>query len=444
MLPHRLLALLLGVIASVANAAGPGVPVLQSQPDDFVRYAVTDAPDWFKSGQMAAANNTPADNPITNAGAELGRVLFYDPRLSINLTTSCASCHVQANAFDDPNVLSIGFDGGLTGRHSMALSNAAYYRRGGFFWDERAPTLEAQVLMPIEDLVEMGETLPSVVTKLEQTEFYPVLFQRAFGSSQITTDRMSRAMAQFVRAMVSYQSPYDRARAAGDPNLRRNVPGAPRPDVRANLAAFQQALAAESVDGQLAAQGHQLFQQNCQICHREDAQILVRPINVGLDATNDLDPGTDRNGFKVPSLRNAMVRGAFMHDGRFETMEEVMEFYATGVQPNPALGPSLTPPGNGLNQQEQQALVAFMRSLTDEAFLTNPIFSDPFADLPGDYNGDGVVDTGDRDVWQDLLGLTTADVNGPLLADGNNDGVVDGADRQIWRANRGARWDDGL
>ena len=172
-------------------------------------YADPDLPAHFTNGAVNNIDNTPGNNPITDEGAVLGRVLFYDKKLSANNTIACASCHIQTHAFTDPNVLSIGFEGGLTGRNSMSLSNARYYDNGRFFWDERAATLEEQVLMPIQDPVEMGMSLDDLVIKLQQEDYYQHLFENAFGSSQVTSDRISQALSQFVRSMVSYQSTYD-------------------------------------------------------------------------------------------------------------------------------------------------------------------------------------------------------------------------------------------
>ena len=133
----------------------------------------------------------------------MGRVLFYDKKLSANGTIACASCHKQDKGFSDDAILSVGFDGGLTGRHSMTLINARFYQRGRFFWDERAATLEEQVLMPFEDPVEMGMTLEEVVQMVQEQPYYPVLFENAFGSQEITSDKIAKALAQFVRSIVS-------------------------------------------------------------------------------------------------------------------------------------------------------------------------------------------------------------------------------------------------
>ena len=411
-------------LCDVAGAAGPGVPSLGDTPGAYEDYADNNLPAWFRTPRLQAADNTPADNAITDHGAELGRVLFYDARLSHNNGTACASCHVQENGFDDPNALSEGFEGGLTGRHSMALSNSRFYEPGSFFWDERASTLEEQVLMPIQDAVEMGSTLAGpdgLVAELQATEYYPVLFQRAFDDSTVTSERMAAAMAQFVRSMVSYQSKYDVARAAGP----------------AGSAAFNAELTAEEL------RGHAVFAGSCAACHTTDAQVAPSANNIGLDADNSADAGNEDGEFKAPSLRNVAVRGAFMHDGRFSTLEEVIEHYSSGVLNNPSLG-RLQVGGINLTEQEKADLVAFLHTLTDQTFLSSELFSNPFVELPGDYNADGVVDSDDYAAWRSSVGISASEVSGPLLADGNNDGLVDASDYAVWRENLGARWDDAI
>ena len=190
----------------------------QEPTPDYESY-IAAIPDHFRQENGATVieqDNEPIDNPISNAGAMLGRVLFYDQRLSANNMVSCASCHQQAHAFSDTNRFSIGFTGELTERHSMSLLNARYYQRGHFFWDERADTLEDQVLQPIQNEVEMGLSLREVEEKVAATEFYPPLFAEAFGDATVTSDRISQALAQFVRAMVSYQAKYDRVQAGSE------------------------------------------------------------------------------------------------------------------------------------------------------------------------------------------------------------------------------------
>ena len=372
-------------------------PRLPSTP---YRYAV-ELPSHFSGDDgpdtIAAADNTPAGNPVTDAGAALGRVLFYDTRLSANRRVSCGSCHRQAHGFSDSRRLSIGFDGRPTRRHAMSLANARYYARGRFFWDERAETLEAQVLAPIEDPIEMGSSLDAVEARLAATPFYPPLFERAFGSPDVTEDRIARALAQFVRALVSHRSPYDEARRAGPagspPFLARLTPA--------------------------ARHGYHLFSTppggarrgaGCARCHAGDAQISLAPRNIGLDAfdanvegsfdslhpasgvdpESGVDPGAGDGRFKAPSLRNVAIRPPYMHDGRFDTLRDVIEHYDADVAPHPFLdmhlldrrlvvtGGPVRPVRLELTEPETAALIAFLETLTDPVFLADPRFSDPF------------------------------------------------------------------
>ncbi len=340
-------------------------------PAAYYNYASPDLPNHFRNGDVAQIDNTPGSNPVTDAGATLGRVLFYDKNLSANNTISCASCHVQANGFTDPEQFSLGFEGGRTGRNSMGLSNARYYDNGRFFWDERAETLEDQVLMPIQDAVEMGMSLDVLVTKLQGLDYYGNLFEDAFGTEEVTSDRISRALAQFVRSMVSYQSDYDIALAAAGGDERRP---------------FNSFTELENMGKQLFFSGRT----QCSNCHETATFSGDQARNNGLDAVIT-DTGregvTGRNQdlgeFKVGSLRNVALTGPYMHDGRFETLREVVVFYNNGIQDNPGLDNRLRVQGGrvrrmNLNQTEIDALVAFMNTLTDNSFLTDPKFSDPF------------------------------------------------------------------
>ena len=281
----------------------------------------------------------------------------------------------------------------------MSLANARYYARGRFFWDERAETLEAQVLAPIEDPIEMGSSLDAVEARLAETPFYPSLFARAFGSPEVTRDRIARALAQFVRALVSFRAPYDDARASGP----------------AGSSAFLARLTPA------ARHGYRLFSTppgngrrgaGCAQCHTGDAQISLGPRNIGLDGFDGdpdgsfeaLDPegggdagrsdvGAGDGRFKAPSLRNVAIRPPYMHDGRLASLREVIEHYDADIAPHPFLdmalldrrlvvtGGPVRPIRLELTEQEVAALIAFLESLTDTAFLTDPRFADPF--LPG-------------------------------------------------------------
>jgi cytochrome c peroxidase len=394
--------------AGAGLAAPPKVPSLPAQTAGYVQYSVTNRPPQYLNGP-SAMDNTPADNITSDAGATLGRALFYDKRLSHDNSTACASCHKQSKGFSDENQFSAGINGQLTGRHSIGLTNVTFYESGAMFWDERATSVEDQALKPIQSPTEMGSTLPEVVAKLSQTTFYPTLFAAAFGSPQITPDLIAKSIAQFERSMISYNSKYD-AYLNG----------------QATLTPAEQA-------------GETLFNNaaRCSACHSTTAQVGDFPHNVGLDVV-PTDPGAGEGRFKTPSLRNVGVRGRFMHDGRFSTLEEVVQFYSSGVQDGQFLDPRLKDPVQlNLTQEQIDDIVAFLNTLTDNSFLTNSMFSDPFVTLPGDYNGDGVVDSADYIVWRKYFGDTTS-----LVADGNNDHHVDNDDFAIWRQNRGKTWQD--
>ena len=244
----------------------------------------------------------------------------------------------------------------------MGLANARFYQRGRFFWDERAATLEAQVLMPIQDTTEMGMTLAGLVAKVGGTKYYPSLFQAAFGTPQVTSDRIAAALAQFVRSIESYQSKFDQAFAGMGPG-GPNFGGALTPD---------------------EALGQQLFVGvgRCAQCHATNAQVSDDVHNTGLDAVS-ADTGAGGARFKAPSLRNIGVRAPYMHDGRFTTLAQVIEHYDAGIQGNPNLdrrlrGPNGAPQRLNLTAQQKSALVAYLNTLTDQTLLTAAKFSNPF------------------------------------------------------------------
>ena len=330
-------------------------------------YANPVLPAAFRVPPILGQDNTPANNPVTNAGATLGRVLFYDKRLSLNQTVSCASCHQQAHGFSDPAKFSTGFDGRLTSRNSMGLANARWYQRRAFFWDERAATLEIQVLQPIQNTLEMGITLPAMTTRLASEPFYQDLFNRAFGTTTVTSDRISLALSQFVRSIISTNTKYD----AG---------------VASNFANFT----AEETLGRRLFLG-QTGNATCATCHGTDNFVPGNTINNNGLENPYLDKGLgevsgraqDEGLFKVPSLRNIALTGPFMHDGRFATLEAVVEFYNSGVIAHPNLSPPLrtrdgTPLRLNLTSAEKAAMVAFLKTLTDTSLPTDSRFSDPF------------------------------------------------------------------
>ena len=378
--------ILVGIIFSLLTGLiAPPVEILPLLPATPFDYSTLNLPAHFTTNapgsplptSINGTDNTPADNPITDHGATLGRVLFYDKKLSANGTISCSSCHQAANGFSDPSVLSVGFAGGTTARHSMTLINSRWYQRGRFFWDERAVTLEEQVLMPFQDPVEMGLTLEELENIVSQQSYYPQLFSNAFGDSNITSDRISRALAQFVRSIISYNSKYDigRAQVAG--------PGPNFPNFTSE-----------------ENQGKQLFLQTipngggaCFGCHTTEAFISANPgpQNNGLDLVT-IDSGAGKTfpnnpifeaRFKTSSLRNIELTAPYMHDGRFATLEEVIEHYNSGIQAHPTLSAALKddngdPVQFNFTTAQKAALVAFLKTLTDTTIANDVKFSDPF------------------------------------------------------------------
>ena len=336
-------------------------------------YANPALPAYYDA-TVATLDNTPNNNPVNDRVATLGRALFYDKRLSVNDTTSCAACHQQANGFDDPRRFSTGFSGtAFTSAHAMRLGNIKYYRPGSMFWDKRAASLELQVSQPITHPIEMGFDsahggINALLTKLAASTYYPDLFTLAFGNAAITEARIQQALAQFTRSMISVASRWDTAYAqvfsatAQNRNLNAPLPG------------FS---ASEELGHQLFMTGPGQGGAGCAACHQ--------PPTFGL-AANSLSNGLDANEtiiFKSPSLKSVGLSRAFMHDGRFSTLEQVIEHYNSGIQNGPALDNRLKTPGGAplrlnLTANEKAALVAFLLTLNDGSLTTEAKFSDPF------------------------------------------------------------------
>ena len=337
-------------------------------PNGYYDYEATmTLPNFLNNQDVRREDNTPNNNPITNEGATLGRVLFYDSNLSGNNTTSCASCHGKEVGFSDDDAFSVGFEGGLTSRNSMGIANARFYENGRFFWDERAASLEDQVLMPIQDHVEMGMTLEELVTKLETEDYYEILFRDAFGDEEVTSNRISLALSQFIRSIVSFNSKYDQGLEQGGNG--ENLPNFTNQE----------------------NQGLRLFNQlNCDNCHRTELFVGDEARNNGLDANltdnglgNVTGNANDNGKFKVPSLRNIELTAPYMHDGRFTTLFEVVEHYNSGVQASATLDNRLRGNGNqprrlNLSNADKNALVAFLQTLTDEDLANDPKYTNPF------------------------------------------------------------------
>jgi len=335
---------------------------LTSIPYDPVRYELL-VPDSFPLFEE------PSDNLMTVDGIELGRALFYDPILSKDSTISCASCHLPSGSFTDNLKVSLGVDNASGSRSSMSLLNVGFYYNG-LFWDGRTRTLEAQALLPIEDPLEMNTTWPEVILKLKTSEVYPELFRKAFGISTtngITKENAAKALAQFERSLVSSgKSNFDKA------NIGRYI------YTPEELLGFKIFFDTDPLlpDGE------------CFHCHSEPLITNNEFMNNGItEALTFDDFGDDRglgavsgvlidNGkFRTPTLRNIEFTAPYMHDGRFQTLEEVIEHYNSGGKESIGKDALLQP--LGLNEEHKAALLAFLKTLNDEDFMENPEYQDP-------------------------------------------------------------------
>ncbi len=346
-------------------------------------YAEPDLPEHYNGVEANDSDNTPEINPITNMGATLGRVLFYDKSLSANNTISCASCHQQSMAFSDTAKFSIGLHGERTRRNSMTLVNGRFYENGRFFWDERAETLEEQVLMPIQDHIEMGLELEELEDKLQTLDYYEILFEKAFGDATISSDRIAKALSQFIRSIVSVNSKFDKGFiAAGFPKDEEQMPD------------FSNFTAQENLGLDIFYRGRKGG--TCLYCHGTPQHVNDEAKNNGLSLNysdkgkGEITGNPDDNAlFKVPTLRNIAKTPPYMHDGRFKTLMEVVDHYSDNVQHHANLNFRLGTLDDGaagemevlrlkLTQTEKEALVAFLHTLTDEELLVDEKYSDPF------------------------------------------------------------------
>lgn len=353
------------------------VPVLPTTPFD---YSI-DFPDYIVGARDGAIDPLDLDrwsehNPITNAGATLGRVLFYDVNLSRNLSLSCASCHLQSNSFADRTRRSIGSQGS-TRRNSMALANIALSPSGRFFADERAVGLEQQALEPFSDPIELNLAPEAVVARIESLDYYEPLFIAAFGDDDVSLDLVASAMAQFMRSMVSVTAPYDAARA----------------DVSDPVSDFPSFTSQQNEGKRIFLTSVASGGGGCAGCHTGEAFLspVVGEGNNGLDAGPTADRGVfeitgepfHQESFRVPSLRNIAVTGPYMHDGRFRSLDDVIDHYSGDIMDHPNLSERLRdeegrPLRLSFTNDQKAALIAFLQTLTDRLFLEDERFSDPF------------------------------------------------------------------
>jgi len=349
--------LLIGTYNQVASETGP----VQSGPYPLV------IPIKFGPGFKI-----PDDNPLTYEGIELGRMLFYEKKLSKDNTISCSNCHQQRLAFTDGKAFSTGVKGSMSRRSSMSLANLLWKFK--FFWDGRVTTLEEQALVPIEDSLEMNLPLTEAVKKLQATSNYPPLFKTVFGSEEITIENIAKALAQFERILISSNSKYDKY-LRGELDLT--------PEEKTGMDLFMTHPIAED----------KLRGGNCGDCHGSFKISLHGIHNNGLDR-EPIDKGrelitkkeTDRGKFRAPSLRNIALTAPYMHDGRFQTLEQVLDHYNENIQPSATLDPLIIEATNQVGGKtllitpaEKKAIIAFLHTLTDSTFIMDERFSDPFA-----------------------------------------------------------------
>lgn len=307
---------------------------------------------------------------LDSSYVEIGRYLFYDPILSKDLDKSCASCHKQKNAFADDRKFSLGIEKKVVKRNTLPLFNLQWYY--GFFWDGRANTLRSQIREPIHDKHELNASWELIEARLDQSEFYKGLIEDKLPGITIDSNLVIEALGQFESILISDRSKYDRV-LLGNDHFNTD-----------EYAGFL--LVNEKTKG------------NCLGCHTSDADALGtigRFSNNGLDKAktpedfNDQGVGglsgisSDMGKFKIPSFRNLVFTAPYMHDGRFETLKEVVDFYADSVQANYSIDPKMSAhlgPKN-LNKKEKAQIVAFLKTMSDSSFITDPRFSNPFREV---------------------------------------------------------------
>lgn len=346
---------LIAIIATIASCRkdAPVPAGAQYNPT----YMIPDIPSYV-TGYLGVMPD-PADNPLTTEGVKLGQRLFYEKMLSNDLSMSCASCHKQENAFADPRQYSQGTNGAYGNRNAMAVINMGW--TNALFWDGRRSSLEGQAHDPVTNPIEMRNTWPVVVQRLQADTNYRSMFFAAFGTSTVDSLLVTKAIAQFERTMFSFNSPFDAFFYGGDTTILNNS----------------------------QKRGYYLFFGAAECVHCHSGPLLTDNSlrNNGLDQYL-LDGGyaevtgsaSDSGKFKVPTLRNIELTAPYMHDGRFTTLDQVVDHYNSGVQSSsPNLDVEMTPylPGLGLNAQQKADLVAFLKTLTDQQFVTNSDYSDP-------------------------------------------------------------------
>lgn len=345
--------------------------------DNLYNYSNQNIPEYITK------DNSSISNQINDKIATLGRVLFYDKTLSVNNTISCASCHEQNIAFTDPLTRSVGLYGGLTVRHSMRLINARFADEKRYFWDERSATLEEQTTEPIKDVTEMGYSgvngspdLNDLIDVLKNKDYYQTLFKFAFGDSEITEHRMQIALSQFIRSIQSFDSKYDIGRS----QVNSSADDLPNFTDQENEGKLLFSTPTSSGGA------------GCVACHRApEFDIDPSSLNNGVTTTAGIDI-LDVTNVRAPTLRDIVnpdgtLNGPLMHDGSKTTLMDVINHYneIPNNSENTFLDPRLKgPPGSNSNQilnltdDQKNALIAFLKTLTGVDVYTNEKWSNPF------------------------------------------------------------------
>jgi len=357
-----ILILLIGITLSCGDdpiVDPPEEEILQDKTLYNLEYGSLPAPDL------------PTDNVLTEQGVELGRMLFYEKMLSRDESQSCASCHRQEHGFSDTTRFSLGVEMLPGKRQAMSVFNMAW-NSNEFFWDGRAHLLRDQAILPIQDELEMDETLENVIAKLKDTKTYRDQFTRVFGDDDITVDKMALALEQFMLSIVSYDSKFDQWKS-GIVELTES-------EERGRLL----------FETEYNAFFPEFSGADCAHCHGGANFENDLYMNNGLDTDADFvdigrenvsgDP-LDRAKFKVPTLRNIELTAPYMHDGRFQTLEEVVDHYNEGIHPSTTADPAIIntmQSGLFLEDQDKMDLINFLKTLTDESFVNDSRYTDPF------------------------------------------------------------------
>lgn len=360
------LVLILGLIICIVISCSDD-PVIELPEEEILQ----DTTSYIFSYGALPSPNLPDDNLLTKQGVELGRMLFYEKLLSKDVTQSCANCHRQEHGFSDTTKFSIGVEGLPGKRQAMSVFNMAW-NSNEFFWDGRAHLLRDQAILPIQDELEMDETLDNVLIKLSSVKMYRDQFTRVYGNDDITVDKMALAMEQFMLSIVSYDSKYDQWISGSTELTESEERGRLLFETEYNPF-FPEFSGADCAH----CHGGANFENDLYMNNGLDADIDF--VDIGREAvTNDV---MDRAKFKVPTLRNIELTAPYMHDGRFQTLEEVVDHYNEGIHPSNTVDAAIlttSETGLFLTDEDKEDLVNFLKTLTDQTFLNDSRYTDPF------------------------------------------------------------------